>query len=259
MISEIVRWLEPYPPLYRTARAVYRFGRDLSIRYQRRQDRRIARAFHRLFYHGPVGEDGIWFTVGWLGVPVQKCPLDLCILQEILVETRPELIIECGVKYGGSTLYLASICDLTSCGQILACDATLANLAAAARRHPRIEFIEAGSTSAEFLALAASRAAGRRTMVVLDSDHRRDHVLEELRKLGPLVSPGCYLVCEDTNINGHPVYRDFGPGPFEALEIYLRESGKLWTIDRTRERFLVTFNPGGYLRRNLHDGTVSTP
>jgi cephalosporin hydroxylase len=94
-------------------------------------------------------------------------------------------------------------------------------------------------------------------MVILDSDHRRDHVLCELRLFGPLVTPGCYLICEDTNINGHPVYPTFGPGPSEALQEYLREAGPLWTVDDHRERLLVTFNPRGYLRRNGAAGGAS--
>jgi cephalosporin hydroxylase len=250
MISDIVRWLEPYQLLYRPARSVYRTGRRLSHARRRRREAYIAREFHRLFYHGPLGRDGPWFSTNWLGVPVQKLPMDLFIFQEILYETRPELIIECGMNHGGSTWFLASICDALQCGKILSCDITHANLHPAVQTHPRIELVEMGSTSPEFSDLARNRAAGKRTMVILDSDHLRHHVLEELRLYGPLVTPGCYLICEDTNINGHPVLETFGPGPWEALQQYLHECPGLWTVDAHRERLLVTFNPGGYLRRN---------
>ena len=43
---------------------------------------------------------------------------------------------------------------------------------------------------------------GAAVMVILDSDHSRDHVLAELRSYGPMVTKGCYLVVADT-ILGH--------------------------------------------------------
>ena len=92
------------------------------------------------------------------------------------------------------------------------------------------------------------RAAGKSVMVILDSDHTRDHVLAELRAYAPIVTPGQYLVVEDSNINGHPVFPGFGPGPMEALQAFLAETGE-FEVDRSREKFLVTFNPGGYLRK----------
>jgi cephalosporin hydroxylase len=95
----------------------------------------------------------------------------------------------------------------------------------------------------------AERAAGAgRVLVVLDSDHSRDHVLAELRAYAPLVTPGSYLVVEDTNVNGHPVYEAFGPGPMEAVQDFLKERDD-FEVDRSREKFLLTFNPGGWLRK----------
>ena len=86
-------------------------------------------------------------------------------------------------------------------------------------------------------------------MVILDDDHTRDHVLEELRTYQRFVTPGSYLIVEDTNINNHPVFPEFGPGPMEAVEIFLRESSE-FGVDHSREKFFLSFNPNGFLRKN---------
>ncbi|HTG44653.1 MAG TPA: CmcI family methyltransferase, partial [Verrucomicrobiae bacterium] len=83
---------------------------------------------------------------------------------------------------------------------------------------------------------------------ILDSDHRAPHVYEELVTYSPLVKTGDYLIVEDTNVNGHPVLPDFGPGPREAVDKFLSENNG-FVIVQDCERFLMTLNPRGYLRR----------
>jgi cephalosporin hydroxylase len=87
-----------------------------------------------------------------------------------------------------------------------------------------------------------------RVMVLLDSDHAEAHVRKELDLYAPLVTSGCYLIVEDTNVNGHPVYPLHGPGPMEAVQGWL-PAHQEFEADRRREKFMLTFNPYGYLRR----------
>ena len=109
--------------------------------------------------------------------------------------------------------------------------------------------MEGSSTSAEVLdQVTAFVQDAERVMVILDSDHSREHVLRELELYAPLVSKGCYLVVEDTNVNGHPVVPGFGPGPMEALNEFLSGSND-FEVDRSREKLMLTFNPCGYLLR----------
>ena len=91
-------------------------------------------------------------------------------------------------------------------------------------------------------------------MVILDSIHTRDYVLEELNLYNRFVAPGGILVVEDSHINGHPTYREFGPGPWEAIEIFLSQHAD-FSIDRSFERFLVTSNPNGFLRKKSISST----
>ncbi len=87
-----------------------------------------------------------------------------------------------------------------------------------------------------------------RIMVVLDSDHSAGHVFAELEAYAPLIHTGGYLLVEDTILNGHPLYSDEGPGPMEAVEAFLQKDHRFEAY-RTKEKFQLSFNPKGYLRR----------
>ena len=207
------------------------------------RERRVVEAFHRLYYDR---HETTWTSTTWLGTTVLKCPLDLWNYQEILVETRPDLIIETGTHLGGSALYLAGVCDLTGSGRIVTVDI---EDRPGRPVHGRITYLEGSSTSDEVVERVTTFAQdAERVMVILDSDHAREHVLRELELYAPLVTRGCYLVVEDTNVNGHPVVPGFGPGPMEALTDFLRGTDA-FEVDGSREKLMLTFNPSGYLRR----------
>lgn len=211
--------------------------------YRSARPARVTAAFHRLYHK--QGKSTYQSTY-WLGVHAQKCPLDMWSFQEILYETKPDVLVEMGTYKGGSAYFFASIFDLLKHGRVVTVDIEDFQ---GKPQHERITYLLGSSTSAEIVAkVRSSIAPGERVMVVLDSDHRRDHVLNELRLYSGLVSPGCYLIVEDTHFNGRPILPKFGPGPTEAVEEFLR-SNAAFVQDRTRERFLLTFNPGGYLKR----------
>ena len=223
--------------------SVRALGRHRPETWRRRTRRRTIDAFHRLYYDA---HETTWTQTRWLGTSALKCPFDLWAYQEILFETRPDLVVETGTHAGGSAFYLASILDLLRHGHVVTIDVEAQE---GRPSHPRITYLQGSSTSDAVLdeVTAMARGAGR-VMVLLDSDHARDHVLRELELYGPLVTPGCYLVVEDTNVNGHPVVPGFGPGPMEALTVFLATTDE-FEVDRSREKLLLTFNPSGYLRR----------
>jgi cephalosporin hydroxylase len=201
----------------------------------------VTDAFHRLYY-----DTAVWKDTYWLGVPTQKCPLDLWIYQELLYEQRPDLIIETGTAHGGSALFMACVCDQLGRGEIVTVDIYPIE---GRPRHDRISYVTGSSTAPEVTAEVERLAQGReRVFVILDSDDARDHVLEELRIYGRFVSRGSYLVVEDTNVNGHPVFREHGPGPMEAVEQFLAETDE-FEVDLARQKFFLTFNPRGFLRK----------
>lgn len=182
----------------------------------------------------------------WLGIRTDKNPLDLWIYQELLHELRPDLIVETGTAFGGSALYLSSICDLLGHGKVVTVDIIEQE---GRPQHPRLEYVTGSSIAPEIVEAVKRRVEpGGTAMVVLDSNHKRDHVLEELRLYAPLVTPGSYIVVEDTILNGHPVSPEFGPGPMEAVDTFLAETDE-FEVDRRREKLYLTFNRKGYLRR----------
>ncbi len=176
--------------------------------------------------------------------------MDMWIVPGVRWETRPDLIVECGTAWGGSALYLASLMDLFGGGSIVTVDIAGDDEIPGRPQHPRITYLTGSSTEPDVVSEIRRRAASVETvMVVLDSDHSFEHVTAELGCYAPLVTQGCYLVVEDTNVNGHPVAPGFGPGPGEAVAEFVRGSDA-FVVDASREKLLMTFNPGGFLRRS---------
>jgi cephalosporin hydroxylase len=200
----------------------------------------IATEFNRLYY-----ETRVWRTTTWLGIPIQKAPTDLWAYQEIIHQVRPSVIVETGTLHGGSAHYLAGICQLAGRGRIVSVDIA----AVAQPPHPLVTYVDGSSTAPDVVEQVRRHVEGEdAVLVILDSDHSKSHVLDELRIYGDLVTPGSYLIVEDTNLNGNPVSVAHGPGPAEALDEFLASDSRFRVDDRP-ERLLLTFNPRGYLLR----------
>lgn len=212
----------------------------------------IVDAFHQKFWGPHVVGPGIQTPrLRWMGHLAQKCPMDLFVYAEIIYETQPDLVIETGTAWGGSALFLADICTIVNRGTVVSIDINTNNFPLP--RHDRLRYVIADSVGCEAARILentrkAVAADAARCMAILDSDHSYEHVMAELKFYAGLVSPGCYLIVEDTNLNGHPIAPDFGPGPYEAVEAFLKEHPE-FERDPGREKFLMTYNPGGYLRR----------
>ncbi len=225
--------------------------------YGLQSEREIVDAFHQLYYDSYLAS-GTWTRTTWMGIPVSKCVLDMWIYQEVLVEVRPDVVIECGTASGGSALFLAQLCDLIEHGHIVTIDIDPVEgwrqpyspyTYTPRPQHKRIEYVVGSTIDPGVVERMQRKVAGAgAVLVILDSNHHKDHVLQELRIYGELVTPGSYIIVEDTNMNGHPVLPDYGPGPMEAVTEFLKER-RDYRVDREREKFYMTQNPCGYLRR----------
>ncbi len=222
------------------ANAFRRAVNAVSFRFGRRLDRAAVSRAHDVFY-----ASNAWTQATWLGSQALKNPLDLWVYQEIMAETRPDVVIETGTYRGGSAHFLASVCDLLGAGEVISID--IEPLREDYPQHPRITYLAGrSSTDPDVLAEVRERVEGRRTLIVLDSDHSEAHVDAELEAYAPFVPVGCYLVVEDSNIG--QIRPDLMPGPLQSIETFLASRSD-FVIDREREKFLLTFNPSGYLKR----------
>jgi cephalosporin hydroxylase len=206
----------------------------------------IVRRFHELYYDTLHNEKSA-LSIDWLGVSAIKCPFDMWTYQEIIHRLRPDVIVETGSGKGGTTYFMACLCELMGSGRVLSID----HRRPRGPDHPRITYLVGSSVDPGVVEqVRAAIEPDESVMVILDALHIEDHVAAELRTYAPLVSVGHYLIVEDTNVNGHPVYPEHGPGPTEAVEAFLQEpAGQAFEVDRSCERFLLTMNPGGYLTR----------
>lgn len=193
-------------------------------------------------------ESGVWTQTQWKGVQVCKYVSDLWTYQEILWETRPEVIIECGSGCGGSALFFADIMSGYTVPHVISIDkgVPVDDRSRNTQFRGGIRFICSDSVDPLTVAMVESIAGMSKAMVVLDSDHNAPHVLAEMEAYGPLVSPGCYMVVEDTI--AALIMPQLGNDPSKAIAQYMEKHSR-FEVDRSRERFLLTSNPGGYLKR----------
>jgi cephalosporin hydroxylase len=206
-------------------------------------------------------EHGYTYTWEWLGVPVIRVPDDICVLQELVWDYRPDRIVETGVARGGSMVLNASLQRLAGLEpHVLGLDIMiLPHTRDALADHPMavgVELYEGDSTDE----LAQGRVVqfvgdAERTMLVLDSNHTHDHVLAELRVLAPLLPVGSYVLVADTLIEefprGHYADRpwDRGNNPLTAVRQFLAENPDYELDGRWARRGLLSEFRDGIIRR----------
>lgn len=151
---------------------------------------------------------GLWVKTGWvrkysygfswLGRPIIQLPDDMLRIQEAIWQVQPDVIVETGIAHGGSLIFYASLMEMIGKGRVIGLDIDIrAHNRAAIEAHPmikRITMIEGSSTAPETVAaVKAHIGAGDTVMLILDSNHSRDHVADELAAYADLVTPGSYI------------------------------------------------------------------
>jgi cephalosporin hydroxylase len=216
------------------------------------------------------------FNFSWLGRPIIQFPQDMVAMQELIWQTKPDLVVETGIAHGGSLILSASMlllldyCDAVQEGElldpvnprrkVLGVDVDIrAHNRTAILEHPvsnRIEIIQGSSIAPETIAAVCERARHfGRVLVCLDSNHTHDHVLAELNAYAPLVTPGSYCVVSDTDIEDMPAGSfpdrpwDKGNNPKTAVWEYLKTHPEFEIDKSIPAKLLITVAPDGYLKR----------
>jgi cephalosporin hydroxylase len=209
----------------------------------------LAKRYYHLWYYNT----GVWQQTTWMGVQTYKSPMDMWNYQEILVSLRPSVIIEFGTWHGGSALFFSSV--MQQIGRpymVVSVDITDSRISEKTKADPNIRLLTMSSASPEVrqsVRTLRQKFPGP-AFAILDSDHSKQHVLAEMVNLRDILFAGDYLVVEDSNINGHPVAKSFGPGPYEAIQEYFRMFPQDYDHDFDRERkFGFSFAPNGFLRK----------
>jgi cephalosporin hydroxylase len=201
------------------------------------------------------------YNFDWLGIPAIQLPTDLIAMQEIIWAYKPEVIIETGVAHGGSLVFYASMLSLLgNNGFVVGVDIEI-------RKHNRdvleshpmydkIKLVEGSSTSPDTLAKIQALVGNRRALVILDSDHSRDHVLQELYAYEQFVAVGGYIVVMDTTLEDQPdnfiVNRPWDKlnNPKTAVREFLNSRAGHWLADRKIDgKLLMTVCREGFLQK----------
>lgn len=200
------------------------------------------------------------YNFSWLGRPIIQFPQEIMALQEIIWKVKPDLIIETGIAHGGSLIFYASMIHLLeNSGQVIGIDIDIRkHNRGEIEKHPMakyIQMIEGPSTDRKVFDQVQEFARNKeRILVILDSNHTHDHVLEELNLYAPLITKDSYLIVLDTIVEDLPEVfsadRPWGKGnnPKTAVWEFLKTNNR-FIIDREiEEKLLVTVAPDGYLK-----------
>lgn len=206
------------------------------------------------------------YSFAWMGRPIIQLPEDIIRAQEVIYRVKPDVLIETGVAHGGSLILYASLFKAMGRGRVIGIDIEIRphnrKAIEAHEMKPLIELVEGSSTDAAIVAgVKAKVKPGETCMVILDSNHTKAHVRDELEAYYGLVTPGSYIVATDGSMRDlHDVPRGT-PGwikdnPCAAAEDFVKahpdfvlETTPPWPFNESTLKENITHWPDAYLRR----------
>lgn len=228
------------------------------IRRKKKKDIKLLRK-DGLRWTRTAWENRMDYEVNWLGIPIIQNPYDMVVMQELIFEIRPDVIIETGIAHGGSLIYYSSLLELLGKGKVIGIDIDIRpHNRKLLEKHPlikRVTMLEGSSVDEKIVNKVKKYIKGnKKVLVILDSDHRKPHVLKELETFKNIVTKGSYIVVFDTfmpflqGLKGST--EDFkNNSAMDAVELFLRKN-KNFSIDKQWNKFFVSSCPNGFIKRN---------
>lgn len=204
------------------------------------------------------------YTFSWMGRPIIQLPEDMIRIQEVIYRVKPGIIIETGVAHGGALIFYASLCKAMDNGRVIGIDIEIRpHNREAIEKHELssyITLIEGDSTDQKIVEQVKGLVKPNETVIIiLDSNHTKQHVLNELEAYSPLVSKGSYIVATDGSMKdlydvprGKPEWIWDNPMG-AALEFaaknpeFVIEQPK-WAFNESELTEVITHWPGAYLK-----------
>ena len=205
------------------------------------------------------------YSFTWMGRPIIQLPDDMVRLQELIWTLKPDVLLETGIAHGGSLIFYASLFEAMGKGRVIGVDIDIrAHNRAAIEAHPmmrRISMIQGSSIDPAVVGqVKAAIAPGESVLVVLDSNHSRDHVLAELRAYAPLAPVGGYAIATDgimRRLAGAPRSQPDWTwnNPAQAAADFVAEDPRFaieepaWLFNEGAVADRVSYWPDAYVRR----------
>lgn len=204
-------------------------------------------------------ENKMDYEVTWLGIPIIQNPYDIVLMQELIFNLKPDIIIETGIAHGGSIIYYSSLLELLgNNGKVIGIDIDIRpHNRKLLNKHPLIKnitMLEGSSIDSKIISQVKKIISKNdKVLVILDSDHRKPHVIAELEAFKNIVTKGSYIVVFDTFMpylqDLQNAAKDFkSNSAMDAVKKFLKKNNN-YLADKTYEKFYVTSCPNGFLKR----------
>ena len=203
------------------------------------------------------------YQFDWLGIPTIQFPNDMMVIQELIFKQKPKIIIECGIGHGGMLIFYASILKLLNIKnfKVIGIDVLIKSKnRKRLKNHPLSKYIELheiSSINQNFFNKLKNNAKLKKSkkLIILDSNHTKEHVFKELNLYSTLLRKGEYIVVMDTIIefikatyNRGKAFKK-GNSPYNAVTDFLKYN-KNFKVDTFYEnKSYLTVAKKGFLQK----------